>query len=402
MNDIHRDNEPGDDLFHGVPAEPVKTKPQPYFWSALLNKLAAVGLGEAALRAATAGLTLVMIVIVLYVMGKFYLPMRQQTRVSAVYAAGQAVITPAAVNLAPMVSEPENEGAGGVYRLTTLHTNMPAKPRMQVQKYTVVAGDTVFGIAEKFNLRPETVIWANYQILMDNPHKLSPGQELNILPVNGVYYEWHAGDGLNGVAEFYNVTPEAIVDYPGNGLSASTVGDYASPNIAVGTWLVIPGGTREYITWSAPRITRENPAVARVLGAGACAPITEGPIGVGVYVWPTTERHISGFNWSPETNHNGIDIGGKLGNPIFAADAGVVVYAGWNDWGYGNMVVVDHGNGWQTLYAHMSTLSVGCGSYVYGGDVLGAMGSTGNSSGPHLHFELRNESVRLDPRNFLQ
>lgn len=369
-------------------------------WNNLLHTLAKYGLGEVSLRAATAALTLIMIVIVLTVMGRYYLPLRQLARFEQAQQAAPAS-SDSNVALAPISTEAASNGAGGLYRLTTLHTNMPTRPRLSIQKYTVVAGDTIFGIAEKFNLQPETIMWSNYYTLNDDPHKLRPGQELNILPVNGVYYEWHAGDGLNGVAEYYHVTPDAIVDYPGNNLSAGTIGDYAAPNIAPGTWLVIPGGTREFIVWSAPRITRENPAVANVLGAGACAPVTEGPIGNGTYVWPTSEHYISGFDYSPETNHGGIDIGGKIGNPIYATDAGVVVYAGWNDWGYGNMVVIDHGNGWQSLYAHMSVLNVGCGSYVYQGDLLGGMGSTGNSSGPHLHFELRSESVRVNPLNFV-
>jgi murein DD-endopeptidase MepM/ murein hydrolase activator NlpD len=91
-----------------------------------------------------------------------------------------------------------------------------------------------------------------------------------------------------------------------------------------------------------------------------------------------------------------------MGNPIYAADTGVVVYAGWNNFGYGNVVVIDHGNGWQTLYAHMETLAVGCGSYVYAGDYIAGMGSTGNSSGPHLHFEMMHDAYgKVNPNLYL-
>jgi murein DD-endopeptidase MepM/ murein hydrolase activator NlpD len=128
----------------------------------------------------------------------------------------------------------------------------------------------------------------------------------------------------------------------------------------------------------------------------------DGPVGTGTFIWPTTEKYLSGYDYSPETNHWGIDVAGRLGNSIFATDNGVVVYAGWNDWGYGNVVVIDHGNGWQTLYAHLSAFNVDCGSYVYQGDTIGAMGSTGNSSGPHLHFEMRSDKYgRANPWNFL-
>ncbi|MCJ7625145.1 MAG: M23 family metallopeptidase, partial [Anaerolineaceae bacterium] len=155
--------------------------------------------------------------------------------------------------------------------------------------------------------------------------------------------------------------------------------------------------------WSAPRITRDDPAVAKVYGPGYCGEVMDGPIGNGTFVWPTVERYLSGYDYSPETNHRGIDISGMLGNSIFAVDSGVVVYAGWNDWGYGEVVVIDHGNGWQSLYAHLSTYNVECGSYVYQGDVIAAMGSTGKSSGPHLHFELRSDEFgKVNPWNFLQ
>ncbi len=284
-----------------------------------------------------------------------------------------------------------------------MHTLFPVKPRTEIIIYTVQKGDTVFGIAEKFNLSPETILWGNTYVLGDDPHRLSPGQELNILPVDGTYYEWHAGDGLNGVAQAFGVTPETIINWEANNLSIETIGDYATPNIEPGTWLVVPGGSRGFVTWSAPRITRDNPAVAKYLGPGACGQILDGPVGTQTYIWPTTERYISGYDYSPETNHAAIDIGGQEGNAIFASDNGVVVYAGWNDYGYGNMIVIDHGYGWQTLYAHLSALNVACGSYVYQGDVIGYMGTTGNSSGPHLHFELMSETYgKVNPKNFLQ
>jgi hypothetical protein len=262
-------------------------------------------------------------------------------------------------------------------------------------------GDTIFGIADKFNLSPETILWGNYNPLADDPHRLRPGQKLNILPVNGVYYEWHAGDGLNGVAEFFGVKTEDIVDFPGNNLNKDTLGDYANPNIQPGSWLIVPGGSREFVTWSAPRITRDNPAVAKVLGPGSCEGTWDGPVGNGTFIWPTDQHLLSGFDYTPETNHYGVDLAGHTGSAIYAVDNGVVVYAGWNDWGYGNMVVIDHGGDWQSLYAHLNAWNVVCGAGVYQGTVIGAMGSTGNSSGAHLHFELRVGSSRVNPWSFL-
>jgi murein DD-endopeptidase MepM/ murein hydrolase activator NlpD len=290
----------------------------------------------------------------------------------------------------------------GISRNADLHTSLPVGQRFETSTYVVQQGDTVTGIAEKFGLKPQTILFGNYYTLADDPHRLTPGQELTILPVDGVYYEWHAGDGLNGVAQFFGVAVEDIVNFSGNNLDPATLGDYTNPNIEPGTWLVVPGGWREFVSWSSPRITRENPAVASIFGSGSCGEVMEGPIGSGTFIYPTVETYLSGFDYSPETNHFGLDFAGQTGSPIYAVDGGVVVYAGWNDWGYGNVVVVDHGNGWQSLYAHLSAYSVGCGSYVYQGDPIAAVGNTGNSSGPHLHFELRSDTYgKANPWNFL-
>ncbi len=305
----------------------------------------------------------------------------------------------ALLSLPPLLIQPSPHG---LVRQTSLHTIIPNRPRQEVVKYIVQPGDTVFGIAEKFGLKPQTILWANYYTLLDNPHSLRPGQELNILPVDGTYYQWQEGDGLNGVARFFGVKPEDIINFPANHLDPNTIGDYAHPNIKPGTWLVIPGGRREFVSWSAPiGVTRQNPAVARALGPGACGPVNGGAVGFGTFIWPANKHYLSGYDYSPETNHYGIDIAGNQGEAVYASDAGVIVYAGWNDWGYGNMIIIDHGNGFQTLYAHLSALNVVCGQSVGQGDVIGAIGSTGRSSGSHLHFEIISSSAKVNPWNYL-
>jgi murein DD-endopeptidase MepM/ murein hydrolase activator NlpD len=289
-------------------------------------------------------------------------------------------------------------GRGGVLRSAMLHTVFPERPRLDIITYIVEVGDSLFGIAENFNLKPETILWGNFDILQDNPHKLAPEQKLNIPPVDGTLYEWHEGDGLNGVASFFDVEPEDILQWPGNRLDPSM--DPQNPNIEAGTLLIIPGGRRELISWSAPRITRSNPAVAKILGPGACGSIVDGVVGTGAFIFPTVSQHLSGFDYS--SVHPGIDLAGNEGNAIFASDSGVVVYSGWNDWGYGYVVVLDHGTGWQTLYAHLSVINVVCGQSVIQGDVIAAMGSTGNSSGPHLHFEMMHDTYgKVNPWLYL-
>ncbi len=291
----------------------------------------------------------------------------------------------------------------GISRTAMIHTTIPSRPRLDITIYAVLEGDTIFGISEKFGLIPQTILWGNYNTLLDNPHNLRAGQNLNILPVNGTYYEWQDGDGLNGVADFFGVDADDIVNFHGNHLSSETIGDYARPNIAPGAWLIVPGGERFFISWSAPLgVTREDPANAYIMGDGDCEPITGGVVGYGSFVWPAANHYLSGYDWSPETNHRGIDIAGHEGAAIFAADAGVIVYAGWNDYGYGNVVIIDHGTGFQSLYAHMSAINVGCGQSVGQGEVIGAFGNTGRSSGAHLHFELMTSRYgKVNPWDFL-
>ncbi len=362
-------------------------------WETLVR----LGLGEVSMRAAAGVAMVLLALVVIWVMGKFYLGGTIDSPAASVQAASQPtpdvpVILPDYQPLALV---------RGVSREADLHTILPARPRFDVASYTVEKGDTIFGIAEKFNLKPSTLLWGNYMTLQDNPHFLKPGMELNILPQDGTYYQWTAADGLNGVAKYFKVTPEEIINWPGNRLDAATLGDYSKPNIPPGTMLFIPGGTREFITWSAPRITRSDPAVAKVLGPGFCGTIGDGAVGTGTFIWPAPQHHVSGYNYSPETNHSAIDIGGYVGEAIFASDNGVVVYSGWNDHGYGYMIVIDHG-GWQTLYAHLSAINAICGQSVFQGDVIGALGNTGNSSGPHLHFEMRSDEYgKVDPNQFL-
>ena len=286
-----------------------------------------------------------------------------------------------------------------VSRISNLHTVFPTRPRIEILSYQVKQGDTLFGISERFNLKPETILWGNWYALGGDPHTLRPGQDLNILPVNGVLHRWSAGEGLNGVASFYGVSAEEIINWPGNELDSNI--DSAAPPIVEGTSLVIPGGRREAPSWQMVRITRSDPAVAKVLGPGFCGSVYSGSIGDSVFAWPASSTVISGYSFIPGI-HEAIDIGGAIGVGVKAADDGVVVYAGWNDWGYGLTTVIDHGNGWQTLYAHLSQINVGCGQSLSQGQLLGLIGCSGNCTGSHLHFEMRHDTWgRVNPLSVL-
>ncbi|MBP7228276.1 MAG: peptidoglycan DD-metalloendopeptidase family protein [Longilinea sp.] len=370
-------------------------------WEGLVR----LGLGEVTLRVGAGLVSLALILLVIWVMSTFYLQgkLRPSQNIDEMNALALAQIqpTPTPQPVLPSLSVTGMAAASGVPRLALLHTILPAKPRYDSVVYTVQPGDTIFGIAERFGLKPETILFGNYDVLADNPHFLQPGQELKILPTNGLIYRWNNGDNLKKVAEFYGVTPEVIINWPGNHLDPATIGDYAFPNIAAGTELFVPGGVRTFITWSAPRITRRDPAVAKILGPGYCGTVSDGAIGQGTFVWPSTNHFLSGYDYSPATNHYGIDVDGDMGSPIYAVDGGVVVYSGWNDYGYGNVIVIDHGTGWQSLYAHLDQINVACGASVYQGQLIGLMGSTGRSTGPHLHFELRTDHAYVNPWDYL-
>lgn len=366
--------------------------------SSWMQSLIQMGLGESLLRAATNIFSVLAIVIVIWLAQMYF---RQPDAKAQANGGPLQGPTPAAQ---PTTSLPPLDlSSFGILRQMNLHTSISERARQEITKYTVQAGDTVSGIAENNGLKPQTVFSANYYILLDDPHNLKAGQVLNILPVDGVYREWQAGEGLNGVASFYQVKPEDIINYPTNHLDAATIGDYAHPNIKPGTWILIPGGVYQYhAPGSVPLgISRSNPASAQVGGPGSCHAVTGGAVGYGTFVYPTAKHVLSGFDYNTQTNHLGIDLAANLGDNIMATDGGVVVYAGWNNYGYGNMIMIDHGTGFQSLYAHLSAIFVNCGDNVSQGQTIGAAGATGHASGPHLHFEIRTASAVINPWDVL-
>ena len=315
------------------------------------------------------------------------LTLQSRGQPSAEASAASTPYDPTTVNLPAFVPRAP---AAVLTRRTELETKSPRRARVEVLRYTVQTGDSVFGIAERFNLQPESVLWGNFDTLEDNPETLRPGQELNILPVDGTYYQWQAGDSLESVASFFGVDPSSIVDWPGNNL------DPENPVLRTGDWLVVPGGKRAFKTWFVPAIARGAAGVGTAFGPGGCTgDYSGGAVGGGGFIWPTANHYLSGNDyWS---GHLGIDIAAGLGATIWAADSGVVVFAGWSNGGYGNLVMLDHGNGWQTVYAHLSSVRVSCGQSVSQGQSLGSAGSTGNSTGAHLHFETRFEGGFVNP-----
>jgi murein DD-endopeptidase MepM/ murein hydrolase activator NlpD len=273
-------------------------------------------------------------------------------------------------------------------RESDMHTIIPSRPHSTATTYTVEKGDSIFAIANKFKLKPETVLWANYALLNDDPDSLSIGSTLTIPPVDGIYYKWQKNDELAAVAAKYKVNSSDIVSWPGNKL------DLTNPTIKPDAFVMIPGGWRASQQWLVPTIWRPSAGASRNISAQCTLP-DNGAVGTGSFVWPSTNHYLSGNDYSP--THLGIDIAAANGSPLYAADSGLVVYAGSIGGGYGIMVMIDHGNGYTTVYAHNSSLLVKCGQSVSKGQQMGYTGSTGNSTGPHLHFEVRYQGGFINP-----
>jgi murein DD-endopeptidase MepM/ murein hydrolase activator NlpD len=371
---------------------------QPAALSRWVQSLLQMGLGELLVRTATNFFSIAAIVIVIWLAQSYF--HRPAPVLSSAPASGPTVRPP---KPAAALSFPIDLSSFGISRQADLHTNVPERPRQDIITYTVQKGDTVSDIADKFGLQPKTIFAANFALLQDDPENLRPAQQLKILPVDGVYWEWLGGIPFGQWAAYFKVKPEDIINYPANHLDPNAVGDPQNANIKTNTFLIVPGGEYQYHTPGALPlgITRSNPASAQVAGSGACPPITGGAIGTGTFVYPTDRHYLSGFDYSTKTNHLGIDLAAEMGDNIYAADGGVVVYAGANSYGYGNMIMIDHGTGFQTLYAHLSAIFVQCGFNVTQGQTIGSAGATGHASGAHLHFEVRTASAVINPHDVL-
>lgn len=285
----------------------------------------------------------------------------------------------------PALGGPETFAAIG--REIQLKTNVPAdKPRYKPVEYRVSRGDSIFAISKDYNLEPETVLWANYDVLQDDPHSLKPGQVLKIPPENGIYYQWKENDTLESVANEFNANIDDILGFPGNDI------DLTNPKIDSGTWIMIPGGKREFVQWLVPTVASGASGTSST-SQNACP---GGAVGSGAFVWPADNRFLSGNDyWS---GHLGIDIAAGEGAPVYAADSGIVTMAqGGYNYGYGNVIQIDHGNGYSTIYAHLSVIGVGVCQSVGAGQWIGSSGNTGNSQGAHLHFEVRQGGGFINP-----
>ncbi|MCC7352559.1 MAG: M23 family metallopeptidase [Anaerolineae bacterium] len=319
----------------------------------------------------------VLVTLLAVLLSRMELP-RWDLTLPVVAAEDQAVSVPVAE---PLFAPADDESApllgdDFLARSAVPYTIIPERARLDPVTYTVQAGDTVIGIAARFKVSPDTVMWANGR-LEDNPDLLKLGQQLIILPVSGVLHTVEKNDTVESIAKKYKATPDAVFNFGWNGLNKDNY------TLQVGQRLIVPGGTKPYVERVAHAYNGPTPKGAKR--------------GTGLYVWPASGTVTQKF-W---TRHKGIDIGAPTGAAVKASDTGFVAAAGWSNVGYGYYIIIDHGNGDQTLYAHLSRILVEVGQSVGKGARIGSVGNTGNSTGPHLHFEIRRQGVPRNPYGFL-
>ena len=280
---------------------------------------------------------------------------------------------PAAAPLAPVIEDIAFVPAA------VPQTFVGRRPEHQFQTYTVERGDTPNGIADKFGIQATTLLGGN-PLLSQESSLLQTGVTLIILPIDGVLHDVQPGDTLDSIAAQYNVPVETIIGYAPNNLEFPY-------RLFPETQIMVPGAVRDIFVWTPPtlasvRSSREGSGVTPVI------------VGTGTYIYPVGSRNFSQYFWY---GHPGVDIALPEGTTVVASDTGTVTFAGWNIYGFGNLIVVNHGNGYETFYAHLSGISVVPGQIVYQGNVIGSTGNTGNSSGPHIHFEIRANGVQDNP-----
>lgn len=259
------------------------------------------------------------------------------------------------------------------------NTFVGRKPEHQLQIYRVERGDTPNGIADKFGIQATTLLGGN-PLLSQESSLLQTGVDLVILPVDGVLHDVQPGDTLESIAAQYGIPVETIIGYGPNNLEFPY-------RLYPETQILVPGAIREVFVWTPPSLESVR---GRSTGSGV-APLI---VGTGTFIYPVNSRNFTQYYWY---GHPGIDIALGEGTAVVASDTGTVTFAGWNIYGYGNLIVVNHGNGYETFYAHLNGISVVPGQVVYQGNVIGTTGNTGNSSGPHIHFEVRANGVQDDP-----
>lgn len=312
---------------------------------------------------------------------------------------GQSYTTLSGVQQSPgFLEEGEEEDASSLSGQIAVNPGALIKPILPTSEkrvsepaanrsYTVQDGDTLSGIASRFGLKTTTILWANN---LSFTSTLRVGMRLTILPKDGILYRVRSGDTLEQIAHEYQTTVDKIM----------ATNSLSSDRLAIGASLMIPDAViRPSSAFARAEQSSLLGRLKKLIQPNVRTPkLSRSISGVLSMVWPTTARRITQyFSW----RHSGVDIAGPPNNKIFAAANGVVELSGWQR-GYGNTVVINHGNGRKTRYAHASKLFVRSGQHVAKGETIAMVGSTGRSTGPHLHFEMLVSGRRVNPLTFVR
>ena len=254
-----------------------------------------------------------------------------------------------------------NDSIAGYNPIDTNYIDETSSKRNQIAEYEVQSGDTISFIASDYGVSVNSIIWANN---LKNAENLSVGQLLKIPPVTGVIHDVKRGDTIESIAKKYGADADKIVEF--NALAING-------QLQIGKQIIVPDGKKG------------STAVAGTIQNSTTKLFSHLPNLGDYFRWPST-----GFNWGSIHGRNGVDVANSCGTPIYAAAEGavsVVDIAGWNG-GFGKYLKIQHTNGTETLYAHTSKILVVAGDYVAKGQQIALMGTTGRSTGCHLHFEV--------------
>ena len=258
-------------------------------------------------------------------------------------------------------------------------------------EHRVVEGETVSGIAAAYGVSTDSIVWNNIDIL-DDADMLAPGVVLQVPSVDGLIHSVRVDETVSGIAARYDVEVAAIVGFAANGLAGDP------DNLREGSLILVPGA-RPIPVASPPPASAPEQAPDSAAEPPAATPVPAAPPQPAGWLWPATGRIT---NTLGPRHPLGIDISMVVGTPIISAAGGQAVFVGGNPCcSYGSHVILDHGDGYETLYAHLSRFAVSNGEWVAPGQVIGWSGSTGRSTGPHLHFEIRRSGAHLDPLGYL-
>ncbi|MFA5420848.1 MAG: peptidoglycan DD-metalloendopeptidase family protein [Patescibacteria group bacterium] len=252
--------------------------------------------------------------------------------------------------------------------------------RKEITEYIIQNGDTISSIAQDFGISVNTILWENN---LTARSLIKPGNTLKILPETGLMHTIARNETISGVSKKYDISSEKILN--ANNLDPEEV-------LKLGQKIFIPGGKKIVAA------VASTPAYTGTTIASSIKTTPTTNYSGGKLLWPTVGHRITQYySWS----HQGLDIANKTGTPLYASESGTVERSGWNN-GYGYNVVINHGGGLKTLYAHASKLHVKAGDVVSRGDIVADMGSTGWSTGPHIHFEVILNGVKQNPLNYIQ